>query len=360
MRQMTSIQDDYVRPLLAGVIILFSTPYGSHANAPATSPETQEKRLVVLSEALRNSNSFKVRCTAAVALGRLGTAGAVEALIYSMQVDQHYAVRGASAKSLGRVQHKNAVGPLLGQLNDEETLVRNAAEASLRQFHSAEYLSEFEAGLEYPNPVIRRAAVEAFSSILSSGDIRAGRVVLQASSDSDTIIASQSKATLSELSDDILHPILINGLSDDSSDVRRAAALLLAQQSTPLAVKPLTQALLRTGEQEHVYSAVKKGLLQHKEFMDLTALREQSSSTDDQEERIQSIRLLGVLKDTQALRLVRAALKDQSTEVRVAAARAAIDSQNSNLVDSLRAAIETEQDPRVRRHMTLMLKTAKR
>lgn len=345
------------------LILVFSfcilASYGTIKPIQASPNDADQQRLNLLSEALRNSASFKVRCTAAVALGRLGTPAAVDALIYSMQVDQHYAVRGASAKSLGRVQHKSAVGPLLAQLNDEETLVRNAAESSLRQFHSSEYLSEFEAGLDYPNPMIRRAAVEAFTKVLSSGEQRAGRAVLHASNDNDTVISSMSRATLNDLSDELIHPILIDGLSDDSSDIRRTAALLLAQQPSPTAVKPLVGALTRTGEQEHVYSAVKKGLLSHKEYMDLPTLRKQAKNDDVTDERIKSLRILGAIKDTQAVPLVQSALRDGNADVRVAAARSAIDSEDPQLEESLTAAIASEKNDRVRRHMTLMRKTAK-
>jgi len=320
----------------------------------AQTPDTNAERVKALSHALIGSDSFKVRCTAAVALGRMGDPQAINSLIHSMQVDSHYAVRCASAKALGNLKQKNAVGPLLRALTDEEALVQKTANAALKEFHSPEFLDEFQPALSFPNVTIRRAAVEAFAAILINGETSAGALVLQAATDSDSVARTLAIEALTQVPDDQLHPILIAGLSNSSSDVRRSAAELLTKQKTPLAVEPLSNAFVRSGEQKHVHMAIRDALVRHREFMDLNQIRESAKSSEVNETRIRAIRIIGGINDAETSTIIQLAIKDSSPAIRVAATRAVMDSSEEDLRSVLANAMEREKDKRVLRQMTLV------
>lgn len=342
------------------VFLCFTAPYMNADRADATeSSQTDDRRARLLTDSLINSESFKVRCTAAVALGRLGISDAADSLIRSMQIDSHYAVRCASAKALGNLRHKSAVGPLLRALMDEDALVRKTARSSLRQFHHVEFIDQFKAALDFPNRVIRQAAVEAFSSILAKGETEAGLHVLQASTDADPIISNRAIDALNQIPDAQLHPILIQGLSDSSSDVRRSAAQLLTKQKTADAIGPLADALMRTGEQDHVHQAVREALLRHRGFMNLEKLRQTARVSDSSQERMRAIRIIGAIDDMETIQIIKESISDPDPEIRVAASRAALDARGQNMRSVLDAAIKNEKNARVRQHMTLVYNALK-
>ena len=82
-----------------------------------------------LIRALRDSDS-RVRCVAAMALGDLGDARAVEPLIAALK-DESVLVRYPAAAALGMLGDARAVEPLIAALKDESGFVRRVAATEL-------------------------------------------------------------------------------------------------------------------------------------------------------------------------------------------------------------------------------------
>ena len=184
-------------------------------NAPPASEGVA--RLV---DALRNSGSYKVRATAAVALGRLGDAEAVGPLAAAIRDDDNYAVRSAAASALGRLQVPEAVRPLLAALHDSDDFVRSEAKGSLQRFFSVPYLGVFREVLRSDDPVARRVAVQAFGEVAreprgSPPEVAAA--VVEALGDDDEGVAHAAEKALADLPHDRALPPLIGGLQGGSS-----------------------------------------------------------------------------------------------------------------------------------------------
>jgi hypothetical protein len=84
-----------------------------------------------LAQQLLNDDSYKVRLTAALALGRLGDASAVAPLSKAL-ADPHRLVRASAAESLGRLANPAAAAALKSLLvKESDSYVRGKAEKAL-------------------------------------------------------------------------------------------------------------------------------------------------------------------------------------------------------------------------------------
>jgi HEAT repeat protein len=91
----------------------------------------------VLVQLLRDSDSFRVRARAALALGRMGDERAVGALEQGLR-DPHAAVRAASARALGDVGGRRSVGALRAAAADTAPAVADQAKNALRAIAARE------------------------------------------------------------------------------------------------------------------------------------------------------------------------------------------------------------------------------
>lgn len=87
-----------------------------------------------LVEALNDEN-FKVRASAARALGKLKSEKSIEPLIKALK-DEDYRVRVAVAESLGIIKSKKAIKPLIQTLKDENAEVRAEAAKALGEIQA--------------------------------------------------------------------------------------------------------------------------------------------------------------------------------------------------------------------------------
>ena len=99
------------------------------AQAPADASDPGEPSAPAASEgldrlvgALQSGASFKVRATAAVALGRMGDARALPPLSEAVRGDDSFAVRAAAAAALGRLGDPAGLPTLFVALHDREHL----------------------------------------------------------------------------------------------------------------------------------------------------------------------------------------------------------------------------------------------
>lgn len=116
------------RPYLLSMLCLCCMWLGSTGISIAAGPD-------VLIEDLTQSGDYKIRMSAARALGSYGGPGAARALINALE-DDHRLVRGAAAEALGRLQVAEAIGPLCALRATDDAFVARSVEGALDRLGS--------------------------------------------------------------------------------------------------------------------------------------------------------------------------------------------------------------------------------
>ena len=105
-----------------------------------------------------------MRKNAAEALGKLGDARAVEALIGALKGDEKD-VRGEAASALGEIGDARAVEPLIAVLKEGDADMREDAAEALGEIGDAGAVESLIAALEDAEEAVRRAAAKALEQI---------------------------------------------------------------------------------------------------------------------------------------------------------------------------------------------------
>lgn len=312
-----------------------------------------------LAMTLARNGSFKVRATAAVALGRLGDPRGLPALTAALNTDPHYAVRAAAASALGRVPHADSVSALLRALRDHDPMVRSQARDALGAFHTPAQIDAFESAATSGDARERRAALTAYGDVLRGGHDGAAGVVLSALGDDDEEVRVIAERALSALGHERALPLLLRGLSYMNAPVRATSARLLARSADERAVPALLEALKRTEETEDVRAALREAIRAHREYVQVGAVlsRAGDGSLGDAEERLDAISLAGAFGGRAAERVLTQALADPRPQVRATAARACVDLGPERARALLEPALSTEREPRVKRQIEVVLRT---
>ncbi|MHB8958934.1 MAG: HEAT repeat domain-containing protein [Candidatus Limnocylindrales bacterium] len=198
----------------------------------------------------------KVREAAAMALGRIGDARAVEALIGALG-DQAGEVRWAAVESLGEIGDHRATEPLIAMLKDGR--MHAAAVAALGAIGDARAVEPLIADLDY---VFQ--GWSAASALEAIGEPSVIPLIAVLGSRS-TSVRQEASVTLGRIGDPRAFEPLLDALDDDDWDVRRNAATALvalyragriseAQRAAILSKRDLLIAP-RTHEFEHSDSA---------------------------------------------------------------------------------------------------------
>jgi HEAT repeat protein len=309
-----------------------------------------------LAAVLRESDSFKVRATAAVALGRSGSS-AIAALVEAARGDEHFAVRAAAASALGKIGDAQAVPALLATAHDADQYVRNEAVVALRAFHTSAALPAFREALRSEDSVDRQQAVRAYAEVMRSADASPALVslVLERVGDNDADVAEAARVGVRTLGHERALPALLAGLASDDSAVRAGAAGMLRERTDAAAVAPLTVMLMKVDEDASVHDACTAALRAHAEYIDASALRAQAGSAGHPE-RLSSLRVLAALRDANVADYIKAAQEDRDVAVRLEGARAAFDLGGERARKLLSTALEAEPDARAKRQLVLLLK----
>jgi len=345
------------RPLLLAFALSTGPAVAQSDDAEPAAPASAEGIQRLLS-ALQNGGTFKVRATAAVALGRMADARALNPLTEALRGDDSFAVRAASASALGRLGDPVCVAALFDALKDPERYVRDEAHEALARFHAPKHLLAFREALHDEDAVVRLAAVSAYGEVMREPDSAPGVAVqvVIALGDDDEIVSSTASRAISELAHDRAVPILLDGLRSGDSGARAGAARVLEKRIDRRAVDPLRALVLDTDQPEDVRRASAQALRAHAEYVDVAGLL-RSASTPGDAERVPAMRVLAVLGDARALSAIDAAFADTDPAVRTAAARAAADSAQPKAKVALQAAVARESDPRLKRQLELILKS---
>ena len=331
----------------------------AHADDGDDAPiPTGNDRVVRLVDTLRTSESFKVRATAAVALGRIGDARASPALTRALSSDENYVVRVAAASALAKLPVPDSAAALLTALGDSDAFVREEAVTSLEHFHTPAFAAAFRDALASDDSLRRLAAVRALADLARAGDTTSGIAVLRATTDDDGRVALTAERTIGELPADRAIPVLVDGLANGSPPIRLSSARGLSRRPSAASVPVLVSVATSTSETEDVRVAAREALRAHRSYVDVAAA--QTSATDvtpaNRDTRTTSLRLLGALGEASAYEAVARAMGDADGVVRLAAARALVDFGGARAKAALDAARQKEPDPRAQRQLELLAK----
>ncbi len=324
----------------------------------AARADEQDDALARLVEAVQDASSFKIRATAAVALGRLGNPRVVPILAEVARSDDSYAVRAAAAAALGRMNDVSAVGPLFEALHDSDEYVRHEANDALDRFHTPTHLLAFREALSSDDAVVRLAAVRAYGDVVRDPLASAGvaSFVITALGDDDETVAAAAETAISAVAHERAVPLLIGGLGDGAAGVRSACARLLEKRADPRAVNPLIALIVSTDEPEDVRRPARSALKRHLEYVDVG--RYSADAADPSKpERVTALRVIAALGDQRTLGLVESFLKDSDPTVRVAGARAAVDFGGPKARGFVEQASAKETEPRQKRNLENLLRS---
>ncbi len=312
-------------------------------------------RLVLV---LQSSDSFKVRATAAVALGRIGDRRATQALAVALQEDAHFAVRAAAASALGRLSAADGVPALLAALDDTDEFVRDEARGALDRYHAPEHLYAFQEALKAEDDEQRLAAVRAYGDVLRTGKVEAAPFVVNALGDEEPQVVAVAQRALDEVPHERAVPLLLDGLQNGPAGVREEAAKMLGKRLDERAVEPLLALVVSPGEADSTHAAARDALRKHREYVDVgAALRAANDAAPEQRDaRVRALRLIGALGEPTGFDALAVAVTDRDAAVRMAAARAAVDMGGSRGRALLETARARETDERVQKQLDVLLK----
>ncbi len=331
-------------------------PEPTNAGADEVGPASSEG-LARLVDALQTGSSFRVRATAAVALGRMGDARALPVLADALRGDESYAVRAAAAAALGRLGDIAALQPLFGALHDTDPYVRTEATEALSRFRAPEHLFAFRDALSADDPLQRLAAVTAYGDVMREPGSSVGLAsrVIDALGDDDEAVSDAAARAVATLPHERAIPLLVSGLENGGSGVRSGCAKLLEKRADPRAVPPLMAIVVDTDQSEDVRRAAGSALRRHGEYLDVQRVAADATGTG--EGRLDALRVLAILGDPRAIALIEKGLTDNDPAVRTASARAAVDSGNARARTALVTASAKETDPRQKRQLELLVKS---
>jgi HEAT repeat protein len=220
----------WILPILGIVSIVW--PYtlhgaygkGLYSAEPAVfllqeSNEQATQSLQDLLKDLQKDNAYD-RQRAAIALGSLKDAGAVEPLIKCLQDDDDF-VRTFAARALGNIRDPKALNPLIKALDDKHVLVRRSAAWALGSLGDARAVDPLVNALESKNFLVQRSAAEALGEL---GDPRAVDPLIKALGNEDSYIQTGAANALTRIGTAAI-PKLVAQLGEPKMGPRAAEIL---------------------------------------------------------------------------------------------------------------------------------------
>jgi HEAT repeat protein len=215
-----------------------------------------QRAIEPLIEATLKNASEKVSEIASEALGQLGGASAVDALISSLQ-DKSATTRRRAIRALGRLRDPRAVEPLTAAAKDQDPGVREAAVLALGQSKDQRSVGALLEALKDPVTTIRSAAATALGQ---SRDARVVEPLLAALTDTNASVRSSVIKALGETGDRRAGPRLLPILQEKDASIRQVAAESLRLVCDASCVEPLIAAL--KDKEARVRAAVAAALAQ--------------------------------------------------------------------------------------------------
>lgn len=191
-----------------------------------------------LIDQLQDQNA-NTRSQAAVSLGRLGDAGAVDALVRVLCNDSQLNVQEDATWALVRIGSA-AVPPLIEVLADGNPAMRHNAAHALGKIGDAGAVDALVQALSDDDPTVRLKAAFALGQI---GDTRAVEPLLRLLDDSSKEVRWTVAEVVGQFGESAV--MLVSGvLQHHDVEARELAASILGEIGDPRAVEPLVQALI--------------------------------------------------------------------------------------------------------------------
>ncbi|HEY9797045.1 MAG TPA: HEAT repeat domain-containing protein [Leptolyngbyaceae cyanobacterium] len=284
-----------------------------------------------------------VRSTAVWVLGEMDNAQAVEALIAALN---HFDcnVREVAAEALGKIGNAQAVDALIAALNHFDCDVRGRTAWVLGEIGNAQAVEPLIAALNDSDSDVRSRAAWALGKI---GNAQAVEALIATLNDSDSFVRSRAASVLGEMGNAQAVEALIATLNDSDSFGRATAANALGEMGNAQAVEALIATLNDSDSFVREVAANALGKMGNAQAVAalIYALNDSKSNV-----RRQAAEALGKIGNAQAVNALIAALNDSDSEVREVAAEALGKIGNAQAVEVLIAALN-DLDSEVRRQV---------
>lgn len=247
-----------------------------------------------------NDQDANVRVNVAEALGDIKDPRAVDPLVYALNNDEDWGVRDQSVGSLGLIGDPRAIEPLIMALQDESETVRSSSALSLgRHFRDSRAVEPLIRALqEDDSPAVRwnavdslgmledKRAVEPLIQALNDDeesqvrvfaadalgklrDVRAVQPLIDAlGEDEDSVVRSNAARSLGLLGDARAVEPLILVLDEGDSFIRMAAAHSLGLLGDSRAIEPLKKALEDEDDEVKIWASYSMAKLGKTEYID--------------------------------------------------------------------------------------------
>jgi HEAT repeat protein len=279
-----------------------------------------ENDVMGLIDALEHED-FIVRKEATRALKYVGDQRAVPALIKSLEYEDWHSkfsvlstVRANAAESLGKLQSKEAVLPLIERLEDSDAEVRWKAAEALGKIGDEEALEPLIYALSDTDGDVRKHAARALGEL---DDEMAVDALIEALSDRDWPVRKNAATSLGRIGDERALKPLLNALNDDDIDVRRHAIGALVKMKSK-AVKPLLKKLYDPDWQTRAIAAESLGRIGNKKAVQplIKALSDGRFRDENRYVRGKAAEALGRIGDKSAVKYLEGALDEKYIFVR--------------------------------------------
>jgi signal transduction histidine kinase len=316
--------------LVRGYLISTRQSWSATATDPKVFRLSLDSEIEGLIDQLQDADS-QVRRTAVVNLtkkpGHLVAKAVTAALI-----DRDSTVRAAAAKGLGKVGGDTAVAALGGTLSDsnEHFSVRASAATALGAISGQRSIEVLVAALEVCDSALQLRIIDALRKL---GGDEVIDVLSRRLSDQSTevrVAAAYALERIAELENPrwvssvqaLAEAPLLQALKDSSSEVRRQVAGVLGLVGTKVSVPPLADALRDPSHSVRVEAALALGKLGG----DIATAALTGAMKDvEVQVRIAATNGLSRRHDDSGLEALVEALKDEDTSVRIAAANALLE-----------------------------------
>jgi HEAT repeat protein len=259
-----------------------------------------------------SSDDPETQHAAVVALGRLGSHRATNALVALLDGDSHLLVPVAGA--LARIGDRAAFEPLLTLLGHPDGSVRQSAIGALNSIGHPQLPERVERLLQNPDPLVRESAVRIAGYF---GYAQTVDRMFECTRDEDETVRRAALEHIAFLDNPRVLPTLLDALERDTPQARAAAARALARIDKDEARAGLAAAL--SDEDSWVRYFAARALAEHCDSAVFDALVGLAESDPAAQVRIASIDAIGSLRDRRAVPLLQRLTADRHEEVAAAA-----------------------------------------
>ncbi len=293
---------------------------------------------------LLGSSSPVVRAAAARALGKTGDGATGRTPLVAALDDREWRVRTSAARALGELRAGQAAPALIARLKDPQSHVREAAAAALGEIGHAGAAEPLVRASADASPGVRRAAVTALGVVLGA---RAPATLSTRLEDPSPYVAAAALTALATAAGKEALPVVVARTDPGQhSAVRLAAVAALGHLGLPAAASPL-RALV--SDEDWAVAAIAADVLAElgdrgaEEALMTAAARE--AGFEETAARVAAIAALGRVGGARALGTLRRALADPDPRVRAAAVASAdsLAARGVDLDQKLRSAVKNEE-----------------